>query len=278
MLAEARTGVFAAIVAGFGGIISEVGAAMLVGGNIEGKTRILSTAIVLETRRGNFGLGLALGGVLLTMAFHRQFRPDAVGEWREVAYMSTPLYRLSDVRKDFSRDFDLHIPSLDIPGRGIFALLGPNGAGKSTMLRLLHFLEPALQGEIQFEGRKIGYPPELALRRRIAMVFQKPVMLSGSVRQNVLYGMRLRNRVDDEKLDVLFEELDLQHLADTPAKTISGGEAQRVALARALAVKPDVLLLDEPTANLDPYNIRLIEHIIKSAVEQDQHEHDPCYP
>lgn len=69
LLAEARSGVLAALIAGFGGIVSEVGAAMLVGGNIEGQTRILSTAIVLETRRGEFGLALALGGVLLTLAF-----------------------------------------------------------------------------------------------------------------------------------------------------------------------------------------------------------------
>jgi tungstate transport system permease protein len=85
MLSEARSGVLAGIVAGFGGIISEVGAAILVGGNIEGKTRILSTAIVLETRRGNFGFGLALGGVLLTLAFIVNFllmRLEARGRWR----------------------------------------------------------------------------------------------------------------------------------------------------------------------------------------------------
>jgi tungstate transport system permease protein len=85
MLSEARSGVLAGIVAGFGGIISEVGAAILVGGNIEGKTRILSTAIVLETRRGNFGFGLALGGVLLTLAFIVNFllmRLEARWRWR----------------------------------------------------------------------------------------------------------------------------------------------------------------------------------------------------
>lgn len=84
MLLEARTGVFAGIVAGFGGIISEVGAAMLVGGNIDGKTRILSTAIVLETRRGHFGFGLALGGVLLSLAFIVNFalmRLEAGRRW-----------------------------------------------------------------------------------------------------------------------------------------------------------------------------------------------------
>jgi tungstate transport system permease protein len=85
MLLEARLGVLAGIVAGFGGIISEVGAAILVGGNIQGKTRILSTAIVLETRRGNFGLGLALGGVLLSLAFVVNFllmRLEARWRWR----------------------------------------------------------------------------------------------------------------------------------------------------------------------------------------------------
>jgi tungstate transport system permease protein len=85
MLSEARSGVLAGIVAGFGGIISEVGAAILVGGNIDGKTRILSTAIVLETRRGNFGFGLALGGVLLTLAFIVNFllmRLEAGWRWR----------------------------------------------------------------------------------------------------------------------------------------------------------------------------------------------------
>ena len=85
MLLEARSGVLAGIVAGFGGIISEVGAAMLVGGNIDGKTRILSTAIVLETRRGHFGFGLALGGVLLSLAFIVNFvlmRLEAGRKWR----------------------------------------------------------------------------------------------------------------------------------------------------------------------------------------------------
>jgi tungstate transport system ATP-binding protein len=177
---------------------------------------------------------------------------------------------MKDVRKNYDRDFDLHIQSLEIPRGGVFAVLGPNGAGKTTLLRLLHFLEPAQTGEIQFEGRSISYPPALALRRRIAMVFQKPVMLSGSVRQNILYGMRLRKRLDHKRLESIMQELDLGHLSDESAKTLSGGEAQRVALARALATKPDVLLLDEPTANLDPYNIRLIEHIIKRAADSER--------
>lgn len=183
--------------------------------------------------------------------------------------MSSPLYRLSGVSKRYNQGFKVKIESLEIPGSGIFALLGPNGAGKSTLLRLLHFLEPVEAGEIHFRDEAISYPPALAVRRRIAMVFQKPVMLSGSVRQNILYGMRLRKCINQTRLDTLMRELDLEHLANESAKTLSGGEAQRVALARALATEPEVLLLDEPTANLDPYNIRLIEHIIKRAANQE---------
>lgn len=180
-----------------------------------------------------------------------------------MARMSHFLYRLRDVRKSYNRKFELQLQSLDIHRGGIFALMGPNGAGKSTLLRLLHFLEPVQAGEIRFEDQPIAYPVSLALRRRIAMVFQKPFMLSGSVIRNISFGMRLRGEIDKIRLQGLMQELDLTHLADESANSLSGGEAQRVALARVLSVQPDVLLLDEPTANLDPYNIRLIENIIR---------------
>ncbi len=101
------------------------------------------------------------------------------------------------------------------------------------------------------------------------MVFQRPYMLHGTVRRNVEYGLRLRGESDAERVDEIMARLRLTSLADSPARKLSGGEIQRVALARALVINPEVLFLDEPTSNLDPYNARMIEEIITSAVKEE---------
>jgi tungstate transport system ATP-binding protein len=96
------------------------------------------------------------------------------------------------------------------------------------------------------------------------MVFQRPVLLSRSVRANVAYGLRLRGERDGRaRIDAALERVGLSALADAQPRTLSGGEMQRVALARALVLEPRALLLDEPTANLDPANVRLIEHLVR---------------
>lgn len=177
------------------------------------------------------------------------------------------LYRLEDVQKSNGRGWRLSIDALDIPHGGVFAIVGPNGAGKSTLLRLLHFLEPADSGSIAFEGMAVGYPAPAEIMRSISMVFQRPIMLSGTVERNVTLGLRLRGRRGLERAGELIEELGLGDLAQAAAGELSGGEAQRVALARALAVRPKALLLDEPTANLDPYTVQQIESIIRSTAE-----------
>jgi tungstate transport system ATP-binding protein len=156
----------------------------------------------------------------------------------------------------------LHLDRLQIAPGELLVLLGPTGAGKSTLLRLLAAVERPTGGSLRLGRCRLdeGEPP-LDVRRRLAMVFQRPLMLTGSVRTNVEYGLRLRgsHRSGSEEL---LERLGLTALADRAAHTLSGGECQLVALARALAPKPDVLLLDEPTAHLDPARVALVEGLV----------------
>lgn len=138
-------------------------------------------------------------------------------------------------------------------------ILGPNGAGKSVLMRLCHGLLKPTAGAIAWRGNMQGG------RGRQAMVFQRPVMLRRSALANILYGLRLAGIAPAERelraRDVL-DAVGLSGIAYRPARVLSGGEQQRLALARAWALGPEVLFLDEPTANLDPGATRDIENII----------------
>ena len=148
--------------------------------------------------------------------------------------------------------------SVEIAAGPRTVILGPNGAGKSVLMRLCHGLLKPTAGVIAWRG-----PTNGGLRQ--AMVFQRPVMLRRSALANVIYGMRLAGITPGEcemrARDVL-EAVGLLHLSARPARMLSGGEQQRVALARAWALNPEVMFLDEPTANLDPGASRDIENII----------------
>jgi len=179
--------------------------------------------------------------------------------------MPAPIYRLRQVTKLYNTRKVLEVDDLSIRQGEILALVGPSGAGKSTLLRLLNFLEAPTQGQITFHDYPFSAEREMPLeqRRRVTMVFQRPMLLNRSIHANVKFGLELRG-IHDAKARVqsALEEVGLAHLASQKAPTLSGGEAQRVALARAIVTQPEVLLLDEPTANLDPYNVGLIEKII----------------
>jgi tungstate transport system ATP-binding protein len=178
--------------------------------------------------------------------------------------MADPLYQLADLRKSYAGRTVLDIEHLDVRSGEVLALVGPSGAGKSTLLRLLNFLEPPTAGAISYHGRSWrDQRVPLAIRREITTVFQRPALLRGNVRRNVTYGLRLRGERDEQRVTQLLSRVGLAALASVPAHRLSGGELQRVALARALAVRPVVLLLDEPTANLDPYNVGLIEDLVR---------------
>ncbi|HEX2980555.1 MAG TPA: phosphate ABC transporter ATP-binding protein [Anaerolineaceae bacterium] len=173
-------------------------------------------------------------------------------------------YSLQDIQKSYAGRVVLEIDHLHIHPGEILAIVGPSGAGKSTLLRLLNFLEYPDRGSLIYNGQTVTPAVPTPIRREVTTVFQRPALLQDSVENNIRYGLRLRgqrNNTDD--INAVLKRMGLETLRRSPARTLSGGEAQRVALARALVLNPAVMLLDEPTANLDPYNIGLIEEVVR---------------
>ena len=156
--------------------------------------------------------------------------------------------RYGDVRK-------LAIPSLIVRRGEVLAVMGPNGAGKSTLLRVMGLLQRPTQGRIYLHGKPVRQGEALALRRRMATVFQEPLLLKSSVYDNVALGLKLRglDRLSIERrVKPWLDRLAIGDLTDQPASSLSGGEAQRASLARAFVLEPELLLLDEPFSALDP--------------------------
>ncbi len=150
---------------------------------------------------------------------------------------------------------------LEISSPGITMVMGPNGAGKSLLLRLIHGLIQPTAGAISWGGKPVG--PDV--QRHQALVFQKPVLLRRSVADNVDFALQINGKPDPDRRNALLEKVGLLALANQPARRLSGGEQQRLALARALITEPKVLLLDEPTASLDPASVMTIEQIVREA-------------
>lgn len=183
--------------------------------------------------------------------------------------MDSQVFDLINVTK---RRFDKRTNSLVAVLEGVSAqvrrgslvtLIGPSGAGKSTLLSLLNRLEDPDEGQIFFLGKRLPEWDVLELRRRVGLVFQQPVMLAGTVEDNLLYGPRLRKRETEIDPALLIAQVGLpKEILKRSSLELSGGEQQRVALARTLANNPDVLLLDEVTSSLDPESVRIIEQLI----------------
>jgi tungstate transport system ATP-binding protein len=169
--------------------------------------------------------------------------------------MAEALLALENVLLCYGDAFRLEVSSLSVERGEIHAVIGPNGAGKSTLLRLMGLLQQPTQGKVYFHGREVMAAHSLSIRRRMASVFQEPLLLNASVYENAALGLKLRGldrRAAEQRVLPWLERLGISQLAKRQARSLSGGEAQRTSLARALALDPEILLLDEPFSPLDP--------------------------
>ncbi len=173
------------------------------------------------------------------------------------------------------RQYTLKDINLSVDAGDVFALIGPTGAGKTTLLRLLNLLDKPSEGSIIFDGINVTASNShyLDIRRRMSFVQQKPVVFDMSVFDNVACGLKWRHQQSEtikQKVGNTLKLVGLSDYANRNALTLSGGEAQRVAIARALATNPEVLLLDEPTANLDPNSITKIEEVLTHTIAEQK--------
>lgn len=175
--------------------------------------------------------------------------------------------RADNLRKSYGREFELNC-SLEIQCGRTYAMVGPNGSGKSTLLRILALLEHPDTGTViyQNEGGVVREPfRDLALRRTAVIVPTRAYLFNDTVFNNLAYGLRIRGFMRSEireRVSKALRDTGLIEKKGHNARELSSGEAQRLCIGRAFAIDPDVLLLDEPTSSLDPYNTRVVEDLI----------------
>jgi tungstate transport system ATP-binding protein len=178
-----------------------------------------------------------------------------------------PVYHLLNLEMRYNSHLALEVPNLELLPERIYSLSGPNGSGKSTLLQILALLLHPTGGEVFFAGEKVLWNGSNLVRQRAAvtLVHQSPYLFDRPVYSNVAFGLKVRGVRGMEqrrRVEAALGDVGLEGFGGRRARELSGGEAQRVALARALVLEPKVLLLDEPTANIDRANIAAIEELV----------------
>ena len=183
--------------------------------------------------------------------------------------MNEFILKIRNLKKIYNGRTVLDIESLNFQKRKIYAIVGPNGSGKSTLLNLLNLLEIPDKGQIIFYGQDITNKTSsnnLEHRRKMTLVNQNPFLFNSTVYDNIAYGLKIRSLSSAEQRIRVKNALKMVGLSDFENRRVnqlSGGEAQRVVIARALVIEPEILFLDEPTANIDQKHIDVVERIIK---------------
>ena len=257
MVFEAKNQIGAAIMLAFGRAIAEVGAVMIVGGNIKGFTRTLTTSIVLETQQGRLNEALMLGFMLLTLAmivsiiillfeenwFHRFYNKNTEYNEPEMEMLLDGKTRLNNVSYSIGGNEILTNISLEINQGECVVILGGSGSGKTSLLKIISGINKA-------DG-------DVILNEKNMIVPQKPVYLRGNVRNNLIE----KNLTIEEK-NWWLNEVGLLEFSDRDPRTLSGGELQRLNVARCFASNANLMILDEFTSNLDGPNVLQMESFI----------------
>ncbi|GAG72262.1 unnamed protein product [marine sediment metagenome] len=183
--------------------------------------------------------------------------------------MDKLMFKVRNLKKAYNGEIVLDVDNLNFQEGKIYAIVGPNGSGKTTLLNILNLLEKPDEGQIFFHDQEITHKSNsdtLEIRRGMTLVNQDPFLFHSTVYDNIAYGLKIRSipyKVQKSRIRSALNIVGLSGFKDRKANQLSGGEAQRVVIARALVIEPEVLFLDEPTANIDQKHIDVVEKIIK---------------